>query len=150
MKRLDSPLIRSLLATLLLSPLAVASCSSEDPPKPGYQFPQVCQEIIDACHYKDDGLGGRIADCHTAGHDGDETGCEAAIADGCLQDCKDAPHINQDSGTPEAATDAMPDASGSVDAPSSTADAGVDSGAADATADAEGGAPDGGAAEAAP
>jgi hypothetical protein len=49
-----------------------------------------CRDIVDACHYKDDGTDPEISQCHVVGHDGDETEC-ALVLDECVAICEAAP-----------------------------------------------------------
>jgi hypothetical protein len=49
-----------------------------------------CLDIVNACHYKDDGTPGEVNTCHIVGHDGEESECEL-IRDDCVAACEAAP-----------------------------------------------------------
>jgi hypothetical protein len=86
---------------LAMTALGIAACSSDETKPPAEtgdhldycDLPTVCQEIVAACHQKDDGEDeeSQIHKCHETGHDvGTEEAC-APIHDDCIAVCDDAP-----------------------------------------------------------
>lgn len=62
-------------------------------------LPKPCQDIVLACHPKDDGTNKEINDCHETAHDkGTESACQAVRAD-CVAKCTAAPAL--EGGIPE-------------------------------------------------
>lgn len=94
------------LSALAVGPLYIAACSDDGESTgdqrsggsatdgPFSNRPQPCQELIAACHPKDDGTPGAINDCHVKlGHLGTAEECQAGIDRGCLDTCGKAPLV---------------------------------------------------------
>lgn len=94
----------ALVSALLAWPL-LSSCSKSSSTTPAVDMvmnfcdlPAVCQDIVRACHAKDDTTNADIHNCHETGHDvGTEAAC-APIHDHCIEICDAAPDL----GVPEA------------------------------------------------
>jgi hypothetical protein len=107
-------------ATIALSILGagVAACSSDETAGHDHDddhefldfcsLPKPCQNIVAACHSKDDGVSdAEIHECHETGHDvGTEAACSKVEAD-CVQRCNDAPSLG---GAGESELDSCDDA----------------------------------------
>lgn len=89
-------LVSALLAWPLLPSCSKDSGKSTPPPDMVMNFcdlPVVCQDIVRACHAKDDTTNAEIHNCHETGHDvGTEAAC-APIHDHCVEICNAAPDI---------------------------------------------------------
>ena len=97
MHRLISFVTRT-VAVFAIAGAGAAACDSHDDAhthvdgdhKDFCLLPVVCQEIVNACHTKDEGVG-EIHECHETGHDvGTESAC-AAVHDDCVAKCNAAP-----------------------------------------------------------
>lgn len=115
---------RSIFCALIVAFLAFSGCSkdsktasSADNLMDFCSLPQVCRDIVIACHPKDDTTNAQIHNCHETGHDVGTVAACTPIHDSCIQICNAAPAI----GTPEP----FPDCS----------DGGLDSGMSDAAKD---------------
>jgi hypothetical protein len=81
----------------LLGAIAVAAPSCDDDDD-GHSHDHdadlgpMCRDIVNACHYKDDGSPGEVSTCHIVGHDGDEDECEE-VRDACVAACEAAPEL---------------------------------------------------------
>ena len=82
-----SRLVRVSPLTLVGALLALGCGGSEPTPTTH------CADIVNACHEVDPGSG-PLHDCHEIGHDGDETMCTQAVADGCVTMCEAAPPVD--------------------------------------------------------
>jgi hypothetical protein len=76
--------------------LALASGCTAEPTAGGAHSDTPCEDIIMACHEKDDGTGA-VNDCHQVGHDEVASTCSAQL-DMCLQICNDAPPLDDTEG----------------------------------------------------
>ncbi len=87
---MTTPRFFSILALTILSwPLA---CKSDDGGDTnGLSNEEACQNIIEACHTKDDGSDPVINGCHENAHDGGDC---LKDYDMCLKACNDAPAIS--------------------------------------------------------
>lgn len=68
------------------------ACDDDDDHHHGHgdDLGPACRDIVDACHYKDDGRPGEVNMCHVIAHEGDEAECEP-IRDECVDACEAAP-----------------------------------------------------------
>ena len=78
--------------------LGAPSCDDDDDGHShdhGAELGPLCRDIVNACHYKDDGSPGQVNTCHVVGHDGDEDEC-GEIRDECVEACEAAPELGGD------------------------------------------------------
>lgn len=73
----------------LLVGLIASACTSDGS---GGVTPGACDQIIDACHTKDDGSDDFINGCHSTAHEGDDAACSSNLQ-ACLDACNAAPPV---------------------------------------------------------
>jgi len=57
-------------------------------------LPKSCQEIVDACHDKDDVSNAEVHECHETAHgQGTDSACKA-VHDDCIDKCNAAPELD--------------------------------------------------------
>lgn len=84
----------------LVSGLLAGACSNDDG---SAVTPGACDQIIDACHPKDDGSDEFINGCHSTAHEGTDADCSPNLQ-ACLDACNAAPDVGtggHESGTEE-------------------------------------------------
>lgn len=103
MKRSPLRVLTVTLAASFPAWVAFGGCSSNSPKPAPEEFlnfcdlPTVCQDIVRACHPKDDTTNEQIHNCHETGHDIGTVAACAPIHDSCVQVCNAAPSL----GTPD-------------------------------------------------
>jgi hypothetical protein len=96
-----------IVAALALAGAGMTACKSSDTANPvatdggdgGAEYidfcalPKSCQDIVQACHIKDDGTVQAISDCHETAHDvGTDSACQKVRSD-CVAKCNAAPAL---------------------------------------------------------